>query len=170
MPRSTPRSRPTAKRSAPRRREPPRLVLDTNVLVSALLWTGTPNAIMEAADAGRAVLVASPSIIDEVRDVLGRPKLAPRIAALGTSVDELMEALVAAVEVIEQPTVEPVIGADPDDDHVLACAVAARARSIVSGDRHLLALQRYKDILIRSPAAALAQLRRLRRRRASNSE
>ena len=96
-------------------------------MISGLLWTGTPNAIIEAADTGRAALVASPSILAEVRDVLGRPKLAPRIAALGTSVDELMESLIAAVEVIEQPTVEPVIGADTDDDHVLACAVAGRA-------------------------------------------
>ena len=162
MPRSTQRSRRTVKPGARKRPEPPRLVLDANVLISGLLWTGTPNAILAAADAGRAVLVVSPSIIDEVRGVLGRPKLARRIAELGTSIDELMASLVAVVELIEQPVVEPVIAADPDDDHVIACAVTGDARSIVSGDGHLLALRRYQRIPIRTPAQALAQLSRLR--------
>jgi len=102
-------------------------------------------------------LVASPSLVDEVREVLGRPKLAPRIARIATTVGELMESLLADLEVIAQPAVEPVAAADPDDDHVLACALAGNARYIVSGDRHLLNLKDYKGISILKPAAALAK-------------
>jgi predicted nucleic acid-binding protein len=51
-----------------------------------------------------------------------------------------------------------VIQADPDDDHVLACALAAKADLIVSGDSHLLNLKRYQSIPIVSPAEALKRL------------
>ena len=133
-------------------------MLDTNVLVSALLWTGPPHALLHAARMDTAVLVSSPALIEELRAVLARPKLAPRIAALGTSAGELLESLLRRVVVVEPATVDAVIAEDPDDDQVLACAVAGRARCIVSGDRHLLALQRYRRIVIRTPAAALAKL------------
>jgi len=69
-----------------------------------------------------------------------------------------MESLLRRLVVVEPATVEAVIAADPDDDYVLACAVAGRARYIVSGDRHLLDLKRYKRIAILTPAAALAEL------------
>ena len=135
-------------------------MLDANVLVSALLWTGPPNAILRAAEAGEVVIVASPALVEEVRDVLGRPKLAPRLAKLATSVAELMESLLADLEVIAEPTVEPVVARDPDDDIVVACAVAAGARYIVSGDGDLLDLERHRGIEIVTPREMLDKLPR----------
>lgn len=82
MPRSTQKSRRTGKTSARTRREPPRLVLDTNVWISALLWAGPPNEILRIGESKRIVLVASPSIVEEAREVLARSKFALRIAAL----------------------------------------------------------------------------------------
>lgn len=158
MKRSTPKSRRTAKPSGRKKRKPPRLVLDTNVLISALLWTGPSHQLLEAVEAGRAVLIASPSLIDELREVIVRPKFAARLAQLATTADELVESLLAVVEMIEEPDVEAVIAADPDDDRVLACARAGNARYIVSGDRHLLGLKRYRRISILTPAAALTKL------------
>jgi uncharacterized protein len=140
-------------------------VFDTNVLVSALLWTGPPHELLHAARTGTAVLLTSPALIEELRAVLVRPKLAPRIAELGTSAGELVESLLRRLLVVEPATVDAVIAADPDDDHVLACAVAGRARCIVTGDRHLLGLQRHKRIVIRTPAAALAWFPQPRSRR-----
>ena len=164
MPKSTRKSRRTAEKSARGRRKPPRLVLDTNVWISALLWTGPPNEILRVGEAKRIVLVASPSIVEEAREVLARPKFAARIAGLETSVGELVESLLTVAELIEEPVVEPVIAADPDDDRVLACAVAGKARWIVSGDTHLLALKRHKGIAILTPAQTLLKLPRLRAR------
>lgn len=158
MPRSTRKSRRTGKKSARARRERPRLVLDTNVWISALLWSGPPNEILRLGESKRIVLIASPSIVEETRDVLIRPKFAARIAALETSVGELVEALLTVTEVITEPIADAVIAADPDDDRVLACAVAGKARWIVSGDGHLLALKRHTRIAILEPAAWLLQL------------
>lgn len=62
-----------------------------------------------------------------MREALARPKFSSRITALNTSVGELMESLLSVVEVIQEPGIEPVITQDPDDDKILACAVASRA-------------------------------------------
>ena len=59
-------------------------MLDTNVWISALLWTGPPNTLLRAGEAKEIVLVTSPSIVEEAGEVLARPKFAPRIAALET--------------------------------------------------------------------------------------
>ncbi len=127
------------------------MVLDANVFISGLLWTGTPHRLIRAAEAGALAPVVTPAIMEEVRDALARPKFAARIAALNTSVGELMEALLSIVEVIQEPGIEAVISQDPDDDKVLACAVTSQARWIVSGDAHLLSLKRFRDISILTP-------------------
>jgi putative PIN family toxin of toxin-antitoxin system len=87
----------------------------------------------------------------ELREALGRPKFRPRIETLQTSVSELMESLLSLVEIIEDRPIEPVVKRDPDDDKILACAVAVQAGWIVSGDDHLLSLKRYKGIPVVTP-------------------
>ena len=125
-----------------------RIVLDVNVYVSGLLWTGTPHQILQAAEAETLTLVTAPMILEELREVLSRPKFSRRIAALSTSVGELIGSLLTVVEIIQNPSVKPVIQQDPDDDKILACAFAVRAQWIVSGDDHLLSLKRYQRIRI----------------------
>ncbi|OGB91687.1 MAG: putative toxin-antitoxin system toxin component, PIN family [candidate division NC10 bacterium RIFCSPLOWO2_12_FULL_66_18] len=128
-----------------------RVILDVNVWISGLLWTGTPNRLIQAAEDGDLTLVTTPAIVEEIRGAFARPKFAARITALNTSMGELMESLLSIVEVIQDPRIEAVISQDPDDDKILACAVAAGAGSIVSGDHHLLALKRYSGIPIVTP-------------------
>ena len=62
-----------------------------------------------------------------------------------------MESLLSVVEVVQDPPVEPVIKKDPEDDKVLACAVALQAERSISGGDHLLSLKRYKGIPIVTP-------------------
>ena len=62
-----------------------------------------------------------------------------------------MESLLSIVETIQEPKIVPVIPRDPDDDKIVACAVAARVRWIISGDDHLLGLGQYKAIRIVTP-------------------
>ncbi len=119
-----------------------RLVLDTNVYISGLLWTGIPHRLIRLAEATDVTLGTTPAIMEELREVLGRPKFRLRIRTLQTSVSKVMESLLSIVEVVQDSPIEPVIKRDPDDDKILACAIAAQADWIVSGDDHLLCLKR----------------------------
>ena len=133
----------------------PLVVLDTNVWISGLLWTGKPHEILRAAESGRLTLVVSPAIVEEVAEALGRPKFADRLATLRTSVRELVESMLSLAEVSTPRRVVPVVTADPEDDKILACARAARVQWLVSGDGHLLAVGHYHGIQIVDPRTFL---------------
>ena len=134
-----------------------RIVLDTNVVVSALLWGGTPYKLVEAAVEGDLVLCTSPALLVELRTVLTREHLASRLQRQRSSVEEAI-ALYAALAISVTPlATPPVVAADRDDDQVVAAAVAAAADLIVSGDRHLLVLRGHQNIPILTPAEAVAR-------------
>jgi predicted nucleic acid-binding protein len=83
-----------------------------------------------------------------LEDVIGRKKFAARLHMAQVTVDELVYGCAALATTIRAAKIEPVIKADPDDDIVLACAVAAKAEIIASGDSHLLDLKVYEGIRI----------------------
>ena len=135
-----------------------RLVLDTNVVVSALIWGGLPYQLIEAAAAGNVELVTSPALLAELCDVLGREHLSSRLVQQRSSVEQAID-LYAELTVSVSPLATPrVVPDDVDDDHVIAAAVAGGAAAVVSGDRHLLSLGNYQGISIVSSAAALTLL------------
>ena len=135
-----------------------RVVADTNTVVSGLLWRGNPRRILDAARAGDINLFTTAVLLAELEDVLSREKFAERLAAAGVVPRDLVLGYAALASVIEPSEIEPVILADPDDDAVLACAVAAHSKVIVSGDSHLLNLRQYQDIRIVTAAALLAEI------------
>ncbi len=128
-----------------------RVVLDTNVLVSAILFGGPPRNVLDLAISGTIHCSLSPPILDELRDVLCRAKF-------GFSLEQslrVIEELHAACDVVDPGDRVRVLTSDPDDNMILECAVSANAAFIVSGDRHLLDLGQYKGIVIVNPAEYL---------------
>lgn len=135
-----------------------RAVLDTNVVASGLLWGGAPRQLLQAAREKKLQLYTSTVLLLELTDILGRAKFARKVAAAQLSVDQLVERYALLTTVVHPATITPTILDDPDDDQVLACALAARAEIIVSGDRHLLDLKEYRGIRIVTVVEAIASL------------
>jgi uncharacterized protein len=132
-----------------------RLVLDTDTAVSGLLWHGTPGQLIDAAEAGSVELVTSTPLL---KDVLWRPKFAKQLAARGLSPQDMFDGYAALATLEKAAVITPTIARDPDDDAVIACALAASADLVVSGDAHLLNLKRYQGIPIVMAAEAAKRI------------
>lgn len=136
-----------------------RLLLDTNVAASGLLWdTGPPAQLIDAARAGDIELLTSKPLLAELASILARRKFARHVAASALSIEEIVLGYAELTTIVEPAEITPKIAADPDDDQVLACALAARADLIVSGDEAVLNLKRYHGIEIASAAAAVERI------------
>jgi len=133
-----------------------RAVLDTNIVLAGLLWNGPPNRLLRASGEGLR-LYSSRTLLDELAKTLTRQKFAKRIALQGSDIEALIEDYLGLAELVV-PVAVPRICRDPDDDHVIACAIAARAEIIVSGDRDLLELGHYGEIRIVNAASATAEI------------
>lgn len=134
-----------------------RLVLDTNVIISAALWDGTPRQVLEAAH-NKHTLCFSLVTLDEIDRVFHYPKLAERLAQLSFSSEEFIKQLLEDATLVSETPEVKLITEDPDDNQFLACAEACNAKLIVSGDTHILALKKFKGISIVPPKTALKQL------------
>lgn len=126
-----------------------KIVLDTNVLVSGLIFGGIPARILAAWSAGAFGLVLSPSILDEYRRVAG--ELAKGRSPLQEALDGLIATLAVNSYMVNAPTLDPPACEDPDDDKFLAAAIAGGATVIVSGDKHLLRMTGWQNLEIVKP-------------------
>jgi uncharacterized protein len=131
-----------------------RVVLDTNVILSGILFGGKPRQILEAAVAGTLKMFISEAIVSELKGVLQRPKFG--------LTSQIVEAIVAELSsvaewVVPQSHVE-IIKDDITDNSVLDCALEANADYIVSGDEHLLKVERCGKIAIVTPDTFLRLL------------
>lgn len=133
--------------------------MDSNVVVSGLLTQGGPPVrIMDLWVEGRLTVAVCPDILEEYLRVLARP----RFGRVG-SIEERYALILGLTELpntlFAQPDPETpidVIKEDPTDNRFLECAMAARAVCLVSGDKHLLALGKYRSIAVVSPRSFLA--------------
>lgn len=133
-----------------------RVVLDANVLVSAVLSrSGAPAALLAAALEAEIELVVCPALLEETSRALGRPKLRSRIASADS--ERLLELLRELADVVADPEAPPPIqSSDPADDYLLALAAREQV-PLVSGDAHLLALSERAPVF--SPREFLEGLR-----------
>lgn len=135
-----------------------RLVLDTNVVFSALLWRGKPYQLLEALSQRPDLqFFSSPVLLEELAEVLARPMAAKRLALIDTNANAVLALYRQVVEVVE-PTLVPRVVRDVDDDQVIAAALAAHADLIVSGDDDLLSIGSYQGIRIINAREAVERL------------
>ena len=133
-----------------------RIVLDTNVVLSALLWRGTPYQLLAAIHQRSNVqLYSSAALLEELADVLTRPFASRRLALIGKTARQVLADYVEAIELVEPTSVPRVVPGDVDDDQVIAAALAARADAIVSGDKQLCNLKTHQGISILGAVEAL---------------
>lgn len=123
-----------------------RVLLDTNVLISAILFRGLPRSLLDRAIRGELELVTSPALLDELERILtDRFQVPSELARLARSELEILAEAVVPDDV-------PAVSRDPDDDQVLAAAIVGDVEAIVTGDRDLLVLESHRGIAILSPA------------------
>jgi putative PIN family toxin of toxin-antitoxin system len=131
-----------------------RLVLDTNVVASGLLWDGPPRRLIRAGRTGEHLLFSSTPLLAELTDILSRTKFEKKVAASQLSVDQIVD-LYAQLAALVRPVSTPRLAPDPDDDVVIGTGLAAKADFVVTGDRGLLSVVQYEGIRIVSVSEAL---------------
>lgn len=137
---------------------PMRVVADTNTIISGLLWRGLPRLVLDAARDCIIELFTSIALLEELENVLSREKFATRLEAAKVTAHGLVLGYAALATIGEVEPIEPVILSDPDDNAVLACALAAQCEVITSGDSHLLNLKQYREVRILTASELFSEL------------
>lgn len=124
-----------------------RVILDTNVLVSGLFFTGIPFKILRGMKLGKYRIVVSEEIIYEYKKTID--KLVGQFPHINANPQ--LELIVLSSDICQPHRLSESVCVDPDDDKFIACAVAGKANIIVSGDKHLLDVSGYKGIEVLTP-------------------
>jgi len=125
-----------------------RTVMDTNVLVSGVLWRGVPFQLLRWAEEGRLQIYTSLEISGEVHRVLHYPEFQQFIDNQQASPGELFAKIVSLCTIVQVDQVVKGVCSDADDEKFLSCALAVHVEALVSGDKHLLDLKKYRSIRI----------------------
>jgi uncharacterized protein len=134
-----------------------RVVLDTNVLVSAIISDGKSRELLKKGIANQYSIVMSDLILKELITVLRRPKF-------DLSEDELQRTIIALIrtaEVVKVKTKIKAVKEDPKDDMIIETAIDGCADTIVTGDNHLLALKCFRGIKVTTVEKMLVSLQTL---------
>lgn len=134
-----------------------RLVLDTNVVISGVLWQGSPSRLMRLSRTNDVALFTSPPLLSELTVTLSRRKFEWKVTSMLLTVAEILDSYTELTTSV-RPAPVPRLAPDPDDDVVIGTAVTAEADFIVTGDQALISVYQYNEIQIISPAQALKML------------
>lgn len=125
-----------------------KVVLDTNIFLSGWLWGGTPDLVLKLGENRLIEICASDVLLNELQATLNRNKFRSKLQTLGITVKDLMSGIRELVEIYSiSPLNFPELR-DAKDNMILATAIAAGAKAIVTGDLDLLILQEYQGVAI----------------------
>ena len=135
-----------------------RIVLDTNVLISATFWTGASFRILQLIEQGKATLVLSKQILDEYDRIVHSDEILQKQAFQQERKDAVLKILQLAV-LVEPKEHITAVKDDPDDNKFIEAAIAANATYIISQDKkHLISLKEFRGIKIVTPETFLSLL------------
>lgn len=123
-------------------------VMDTNVLVSGVLWRGTPFKLLKWAEKDSLIIYSSLDIMSEVYRVLHYAKFQEYIVNQSSSPGELFTKIASLCRIIHVDEVVKGVCTDKEDEKFLSCALAGDVGVLVSGDKHLLDLMEYQSVRI----------------------
>ena len=132
-----------------------RAVIDTNVLISAVFWTGKPKLLLNRVRKGQLVFVTSQVLLNELRQILIRTDKPFRVS--DEEAKRILNSITELAEIV-QPSSSVTACRDEQDNRVLECAVDGKADWIITGDRHLLELQSFQKVTIGTVADFLSCL------------
>ena len=121
-----------------------RLVLDANIFISSFFWGGNPRMVLERVIEGIDELFVTKEILDEIEEVIGRPKFHAdkvEIDYFINSIEEIGNRIIPKMQIINGSK-------DKTDNKYIECGMAAKVNYIISGDIHLLELREYGKIKI----------------------
>lgn len=124
-----------------------RLVIDTNVFISGVFFTGPPHRILDAWRSGTFELVLSPEILLEYQETgIELTEKFPDV-----DLQPWLDLVTTHARIISPPLLKEQVCRDPDDDKFLACALGSRTKHIVSGDKALLATSGFRGVTVLTP-------------------
>lgn len=132
-----------------------RVVIDTNVLISGIFWTGKPKQLLNKVRSQEITFVTSEILLDELKEVLARADKPFHLAS--KDVERVVNAMRDLAEVVRPRSCVAICRHDADN-RVLECALDGHAGSVVTGDVHLLELEHYQGIRIMTVADCLGHL------------
>lgn len=136
-----------------------KVVLDTNILVSGLLWDGNEAFLIEKAEKKEIKLFISHQILKELEEVLKRDKFSKKLEGGENMVEKAVAKIALIATIVEPGHKINVIREDTADNRMLECAVSAKASAIISGDNHLLRLKTFSGIDILTALEFIKQMK-----------
>lgn len=124
-----------------------KVILDTNVFISGIFFSGPPSQILKAWENQSFQILLSQHILAEYQ------RVAETLSSKYPSIDILpiIELIIIHGTFVDTRGFDISVCEDPDDDKFLECALASKCKTIISGDKHLLKLTGYEDIVVLSP-------------------
>lgn len=123
-----------------------RVVLDTNIYISAILFGGSPEKILDLAEAGELKVFISPAITEELQRILSQ-----KFNWQAADIDKTARVISGFTNLVNPKVSVNILKRDPSDNRILECALEAKAELIVTGDTILQQLKQYKGMTIISP-------------------
>ncbi|MBI4147714.1 putative toxin-antitoxin system toxin component, PIN family [Candidatus Woesearchaeota archaeon] len=130
-----------------------KIVADTNLLIASIFWSGAPYKVVLQAVDGKLKIITSQHILNEVRKVLQDPKEGFQLSE--QEIDDIINGILLYAEIVNTDARIDVVR-DPKDNHIITCAMAAKAVYIITRDKDLLSLKEYAEIKIITPEEFMA--------------